>query len=311
MSKPGIIVMGSFVADLMGRGPRLPGVGETVKGGFFKMGPGGKGANQAVAAARAGGEVSMITQLGNDDFGEMAMANFRAEGIGTSGVSRTNEHPTGAALILVDENTGDNSILVIPGACDHLDPARVEAAIAAQGKAKVLVVQLETNMDAMSAALAKARELGMMTVCNPAPAQEIPPECYPLIDYLTPNEAEASTLSGLGVKTVEDAGLAAEILRSRGAATVIVTLGDKGSLVLDRKGQYTFVPAYRVEVVDTTGAGDSYNGAFAVAIAEGRDVVAAASFASAAAAISVTRIGTAPAMPFRSEIEELVRAGGS
>ncbi len=311
MGKPRIVVMGSYVTDLMGRGPRLPGIGETVKGGFFKIGPGGKGANQAVAAARAGGAVAMITQLGADYFGDMAIANFRSEGVDTASVFRSKEHPTGAALILVDETTGSNSILVIPGACGHMDPGRVGIAVAANARAKVLVVQLETNLDAMAAALARARESGMATICNPAPAQEIPPECYPLIDYLTPNEAEASTLSGVNVRTVEDAGLAAEVLKGRGAGAVIVTLGEKGSLVLDGTGRHTFIPAYKVDVVDTTGAGDSYNGAFAVAIAEGRSLIAAASFASAAAAISVTRIGTAPAMPFRSEIEELLRAAGS
>lgn len=302
--------MGSFVADLMGRGPGIPVEGETVKGSFFKVGPGGKGANQAVAAARAGGSVAMITRLGRDAFGEMAMENFGAEGIDTRHVFRSAEDPTGAALIMVSEKTGQNSIMVIPGACGNISTDEVVEAMRARKDAKVLVVQLETNMAAVAASLAAAKEMGMKTVCNPAPAHPIPPDCYHLIDYLTPNETEASTLSGIKVNNLRDAEKAARALRKAGAGNVIITLGEKGAMILDSEDGLALVEPFRVEAVDTTGAGDSFNGAFALAIAEGKDIREATIFANAAAALSVTRIGTAPAMPYRAEIDAFLAKNG-
>lgn len=308
--KPGIVVMGSFVADLMGRGPGIPVEGETVKGSFFRVGPGGKGANQAVAAARAGGSVAMITRLGRDAFGEMAMENFSAEGIDTRYVFRSAEDPTGAALIMVSEKSGQNSIMVIPGACGNISTDEVVEAMRAHKDAKVLVVQLETNFAAVAASLAAAKEMGMKTVCNPAPAHAIPSDCYPLIDYLTPNETEASTLSGIRVNNLRDAEKAARALRKAGAGNVIITLGEKGAMILNGRDSLAMVEPFHVEAVDTTGAGDSFNGAFALAIAEGKDIRAATIFANAAAALSVTRIGTAPAMPYRAEIDAFLAKNG-
>jgi ribokinase len=307
MRKPRIIVMGSFVADLMGRGREIPVPGETVKGSLFKIGPGGKGANQAVAAARAGGDVAMITKLGFDSFGDMALENFKSEGIDVERVFRSREDPTGAALIIVSERTGQNSIMVIPGACGRLGAREVEEAMKALAPADVLILQLETNFEAVFASLEAGRALGMKVICNPAPAQAIPADYYPLIDYLTPNETEAATLSGLPVSDLDDAAKAARALQAKGARQVVITLGDKGALVVEEDGEPRAVPPFPVEAVDTTGAGDAFNGAFAVALAEGKDTIAAATFANAAAALSVTRIGTAPSMPQRAEIDELLR----
>ena len=306
--RPRIIVMGSFVTDLMGRAAHIPVGGETVKGNFFKVGPGGKGGNQAVAAARAGGDVAMITKLGRDAFGDMAHENFVKEGIDAEYVLRSDEDATGAALIMVSEETGQNSIIVIPGACGQLGEEEVRDAIHALSPASVLVLQLETNFEAIAVSLRMGAEMGLKILMNPAPAHEIPEEYYSMIDYLTPNETEASTLSGVGVITVDDAKRAARILQAKGAKNIIVTLGEKGALILDRPGEYRHVPSFKVDAVDTTGAGDAFNGAFALALAEGKDIYGATVFANAAAALSVTRIGTAPAMAYRKEIDEFLHA---
>ncbi|GAB6277539.1 MAG: hypothetical protein SAMD01599839_20790 [Rectinema sp.] len=303
---PKIIVMGSFVADLMGRAAHIPVSGETVKGNFFKVGPGGKGANQAVAAARAGGNVAMITKLGMDSFGDMAFNNFVNEGINTDYVFRSREFSTGAALIMVSEETGQNSIIVIPGACGQIREEEVVSAIDGLVPAHVLVLQLETNFEAIAESLKTGVVKGLKILMNPAPAHEIPEEYYSMIDYLTPNETEASTLSGVKVVTVDDAKKAARILQSKGAKNIIITLGEKGALILDHEDNFLHVPSFKVNAVDTTGAGDAFNGAFALALAEGRDIVSATVFASAAAALSVTRIGTAPAMAYRKEIDDFL-----
>lgn len=305
-SKPRIIVMGSFVTDLMGRAAHIPLEGETVKGTFFKSGPGGKGGNQAVAAARAGGNVAMITKLGRDAFGDMAEENFVKEGIDAGYVFRTDEYATGAALIMVSEKTGQNSIIVIPGACEHIGEDEVRDAIRALSPASVLVLQLETNFEAIAVSLKMGKEFGMKLLMNPAPAHEIPKEYYSMIDYLTPNETEASMLSGVYVESVEDARSAASVLQAKGAKNIIITLGEKGALILDSASEFKHVPSFKVDVVDTTGAGDAFNGAFALALAEGKDIYDATVFANAAAALSVTRIGTAPAMAHREEIDEFL-----
>lgn len=305
-NRPRIIVMGSFVADLMGRADHIPASGETVKGNFFKVGPGGKGANQAVAAARAGGDVAMITKLGMDSFGDMAFDNFVKEGINTDFVYRSKEYSTGAALIMVSEKTGQNSIIVIPGACAQISEEEIITAIDKLMPADILVLQLETNFEAIRESLKEGVARRLKILMNPAPAHEIPEEYYSMIDYLTPNETEASTLSGIQVKTIDDAKKAAKILHARGAKNVVVTLGEKGVLILDSENRFLHVSAFKVNAIDTTGAGDAFNGAFALALAEGKDIALAAVFASAAAAISVTRIGTAPAMAYRSEIEEFL-----
>ena len=305
--KPRLIVMGSYVTDLMGRAQHIPIEGETVKGKFFKTGPGGKGGNQAVAAARAGGRVAMITKVGTDVFGDMAYENFINEGIDARYVIRTSEFATGAALIMVSEETGQNSIIVIPGACENIKAEEVQQAISALLPADIMILKLETNIEAIGESLRISKLHNIKVVMNPAPAQEIPGEYYAMIDYLTPNESEASALSGIDVVSISSARRAAFELQKRGCRNVVVTLGGKGAVALDEKGHFYHVPSFNVKVIDTTGAGDAFNGALALALGERRSLEDAIVFASAAAALSVTRVGTAPAMADRQEIDEFLK----
>ena len=302
----GVLVMGSFVADVAFRAARLPAWGETLMGATFALGPGGKGSNQAVAAARAGAEVKMFSKLGDDAFGRLAHETWAQDAIDAGLVLQSNV-ATGAAAILIDAARGENAIIVVPGACYTLTPDEVTAAHAAIGGAKVFLTQLELPLNAVQRGLEIARAEGVVTILNPAPACPMPDSMIGLADYLIPNESEAALLTGLPVESVEDAERAADALIARGAATVIVTLGANGAL-LRARGVTTMIPAFDAgPVVETTGAGDAFCGAFAAALAEGMGPVAAARFGSAAAAISVTRAGTAPSMARREEIEDLVR----
>ena len=302
-----IAVMGSFVADLAFRTGTLPAWGHTVFGSDFLLGPGGKGSNQAVAAARLGGRVSFISKLGRDAFADIARRTWTAEHIDARFVCETGDRGTGAAAIIVDDATGDNAIVVVPGAGLELTAAEVDQARKAIASAAVFLTQLESPLDAVHHALRLARELGVPTILNPAPAVPLPDAVYPLCDYLTPNESEAATLTGAGVASAADAERAAATLLTRGAGAVIVTLGANGALV--KTASLTkHVPACDAgPVVETTGAGDAFNGGLAVALAEGLDIVAAARFGCAVAGISVTRRGTAPAMPHRAEVDALLR----
>ncbi len=300
-----VTVMGSFIADLTVRVPRLPAWGETVFGSALRIGPGGKGSNQAVAAARLGAEVAFIGALGRDAFAELARRTWAENGIDAAFCVETPDHPTGAAAVVVHEAGGENAIVVDPGSGMHLSVADVERAVERIAGAAVFVTQLEVAVPVVARALALARESEVITILNAAPAVPLPPEVYRLCDYVTPNEHELAALTGMKVATVDDAARAAEVLRDRGAAAVIVTLGAKGALV--RTGfTATHVPAVDAgPVVETTGAGDAFTGALAVALAEGMDAVAATRFACAAAAISVTRAGTAASMPTRAEVDAL------
>ncbi len=306
MTRAKIAVMGSFVVDLMGRTPHLPVKGETVKGSTFKMGPGGKGSNQGVAAQRAGADVTMITKLGKDDFSEIALKSFRREGMDTSYIFQDEKYPTGAALILVDENTSENEILVTLGACEHITDEDIEVARKEIENSKLFLTQLETNVDAVEKAVDIAHKKGVPVILNPAPIQAISDELMKKIDILTPNEVEASILSGIEVTNVEQASKSAKVLMSKGAKSVIITLGSKGSLVVT-KDKERFIESLKVDAIDTTGAGDAYNGGFVTALAEGKDIFEAAEFANIVAALSVTKIGTAPAMPYREEIEKYMK----
>jgi ribokinase len=303
---PEIVILGVFVADTSYRAARMPRMGETILGRGFALGPGGKGSNQAVAAARAGGEVGLVTKLGRDTFADMALATWAEAGV-TPLVTRHEDSFTGAAFIFVDDASGDNAIIISPGVAATISPADVEARAAAIAGAEVFVTQLEQPLDAAVRALRIARAGGAATVLNPAPAATIPDDVLALCDYVTPNETEASELTGVDVTDAASAGRAAAALMERGVArAAIVTLGENGCLWFD--GATTLhVPALRAgAVVETTGAGDAFNGAFAVALAEGMAPEAALRFANAAAAISVTRPGTAGSMPARTEIEALL-----
>ena len=304
-----VLVMGSFVADLAFRTPRLPAWGETLMGDAFALGPGGKGSNQAVAAARAGAKVSFLSKLGDDAFGRMARDTWAADAIDATLVG-TSSTPTGAAAILIDSARGENAIIVVPGACFTLTPAEVDAAAPAIQAARVFLTQLELPLDAVETGLRIARAAGVPTILNPAPAPEhpLPDELIAQSDNFIPNETEAALLTGLPVESLADAERAADALLARGAANVILTLGARGSLLRSRT-QSIAIPAFNAgSVLDTTGAGDAFCGAFAAVLAEGLAPVDAARFASAAAAISVTRAGTAPSMPRRAEIDALVRS---
>ena len=301
----GVAILGIFVADLAFRAGRMPAVGETIAGSGFKMGPGGKGSNQAVAAARAGAKVSFISKLGKDDFGAVALSTWQREGI-TPHVQQLADQPTGAAFIYVNDKTGENAIIVVPGAAASITPADVEAAADAIRSAAVFVTQLEQPVDAAMRGLEIAKAAGVTTIFNPAPAEPVPDAIYPLCDYVTPNESEASLLTGVTVRTIDDARKAADVFLGKGVGTALITLGENGALLHNRNGS-VHVPVFRAgAVVETAGAGDAFNGGFAAALARGDRPEDAARFASALAGISVTRPGTAPSMPMLSEIEALL-----
>jgi ribokinase len=301
-----ILVLGSFVADAAFRAARLPAWGETLMGRWFALGPGGKGSNQAVAAARAGAEVQMLSRLGDDAFGRLARDTWAADGIDASLVANC-ATPTGAAAILIDEAKGENAIIVVPGACFTLTPKDVEASGDAIRAAAVLLTQLELPLNTVEHGMRLAREAGVTTILNPAPAQALNDAMLGLADFLIPNESEAALLTGLPVENAAQAEQAARVLQGRGARCVIVTLGAQGALVCAEGEDAVLVSAFSAgPVLETTGAGDAFCGGFAAALREGRTVLEAARFGCATAGISVTRAGTAPSMPRRAEIEELL-----
>jgi ribokinase len=305
-----IVILGVFVADTAYRASRQPRMGETLMGSAFKLGPGGKGSNQAVAAGRLGADVSFITRLGRDPFAEMALNTWRAAGVRPA-VIETPESYTGAAYIFVEDASGNNAIIVCPGAATLISPADIEANAELIRSAAVFVTQLEQPIAAATRALEIAREAGVVTILNPAPAAELPDAIYRLCDYITPNETEAEELTGLKVGSVEDARRAAASLLARGVSAVIITLGEQGALYHDA-ARTEHVPAFRAaEVVETTGAGDAFNGGFAAALARGLEPLEAVRFACAVAGISVTRPGTAPSMPTLEEVTELLLATGN
>ncbi len=301
-----ITVVGSFVVDLSMRSPHMPVPGETVLGRSFKMGPGGKGGNQAVSAARSGSEVYMITKLGDDEFGEMAKKNFTNEGINIDYTPIDPKDPTGAAVIIVDD-TSENMIVVAGCALNNLTREEVYKAEDIIAKSNVLVVQLEVAMEATKAAVEIAHKYNVPVIFNPAPFSDFPQEIIPMVTYATPNETEASEWSG--VKVVDDASAleAAQKIIDMGVECIIMTLGKRGSLVYKSRDEYKFVDSFHIEnPVDTTGAGDAYNGGLAHALDVGMDIYDAVRYASAVGGLSVTKMGTAPAMPYKNEVEEFL-----
>lgn len=300
-----IVVVGSSNTDMIIKSDRIPRPGETVLGGTFSLAAGGKGANQAVAAARAGGDVSFIARVGNDAFGEQALCDFREDGIDVQGVIRDADSPSGVALIFVDKH-GQNCIAVASGANARLCPADVEHCRAVVEGAGILLMQLETPLDVVARAAELAVSAGAAVILNPAPATELPPALLRNVTLLTPNESEAAMLTGISVEDAETEERAARVLLSRGVGTVIVTLGARGAFYA-AAGESGRVPAFPVEAVDTTAAGDVFNGALAVAFSEGRPLREAIRFANAAAALSVTRMGAQPSIPRREQIEAFLR----
>ena len=300
MSKK-IIVVGSMNMDMVVKTSHIPQPGETVLGGSFFMNPGGKGANQAIAVARLGGNVAFVGKIGDDIFGKQSSQLFDEEGVDTNGILSDHDSPSGIALITVDEQ-GENSIVVAPGANAHLAPADVERVLDKYPDSKILLMQLEIPMDTVAFAARHAREKGMQVILNPAPANELVPDVFHLVDILTPNVNEAEMLSGIRIVDIPSARQAAQSIHAQGVKHVIVTLGKDGAALLEADGVFHHIPAPVVETVDTTAAGDVFNGALAVALAEGKELADATTFACRAASIAVTKMGAQSSIPFRKEI---------
>lgn len=304
MTKPKICVVGASNMDLISYAPRLPKMGETLPGSRFQMGFGGKGANQAVMAAKLGAEVLMVTKLGDDIFGKDTLKNYETLGFDTRHVLFTGEASTGVAPIWVDESTGDNAIIVVTGANDLLSPADVEAARAAIADAQIVLCQWECPLETSLAALRIGREEGVMTIFNPAPARaDLPAEAFELSDIFCPNETETELLTGMTVDTLAQAEDAAQKLLERGAKNVILTLGERGCLLVNRD-EVQHVSAPQVKAIDTTGAGDAFCGSLAYFLASGFSMVDAMSRANVVAAASVQHTGTQTSFPDRSQISE-------
>ena len=297
-----VTVFGSFVVDLMGRTPHLPVAGETVRGSFFKQGAGGKGFNQGIAAHKAGGNVAMITKIGRDSMANVALDAMDEVGMSKDHLFFSDTDATGIALILVDENSGQNEIVIVPGACSTITDADVEKVKPVIRESQYLLLQLEVNQDANEKVAAFAKENGVRVIVNTAPYQPVTDEFLKGCYLVTPNEVEAEELTGIPVKDLESADRAAEVFFRKGVQNVLITLGSRGVYV-NSQGRSQIIPAFRVKAIDTTGAGDAFNGGLLTALSEGKDLWEAARFASGLAALSVQKLGTTPSMPTRAEID--------
>jgi ribokinase len=301
-----IVVVGSANTDMIIRLKRIPRPGETVLGGEFFTAAGGKGANQAVSAARAGGNVSFIARLGQDAFGDQAVAGYASDRIDIAHVVRDPKLPSGVGLIFLEQG-GQNSIAVASGANDRLSPTDVKQAAALFTGASIVLLQLEIPLRTIQAAIRLAGQAGARVILNPAPARALPDNLLRQVSIVTPNETEAELLTGIRVNSVASAARAAGVLRARSIPTVIVTLGARGAFV-SSDGIEQLVPGFKVRAVDTTAAGDIFNGALAVALAEGQPMTQAIRFANAAAAISVMHLGAQPSAPLRRQIGRFIRS---
>ena len=301
-----VTVVGSFMYDLVATVPRRPRAGETLVGDSFGMFLGGKGANQAIAASRAGATVTMIGRLGNDLFGKQFLEKFSQEGINTDFVVQDKENGTGIGMPLI-ESSDNNSIVIIPQANMALTVKNINQAEASIAKADVLVMQCEVPLEANQRAAEIAKENGTLVILNPAPAQLIPNHTLELVDIITPNETETEILTGLPTKTEDEVILAGKSLLSKGVKTVILTLGERGSMLLTKNGE-KIIPAFDVNAVDTTAAGDSFCGALAASLADGKSINSSVEIANAAGALAVTILGAEPSLPHRDAIESLLQS---
>ena len=302
-----ISVLGIFVADLVFFGGKIPVEGETILGKNFIIGPGGKGSNQAVAAAKAGAKTFFISKIGDDQFGTMATEIYNNSGVDYSNVIISKDHSTGAAGILVNEVTGANAINVFPGAAGAITKEDIDKAEEAIKNSSIFLTQLEAPKDVVTYALKKANKLNVKTILNPAPAAEIDSSLFPLIDYFTPNETEASFYVDHDVVTYEDAEKAASQLLDKGIKNVVITLGEKGAYFANSEEKFSLpIANLSHPVVDTTGAGDAFNAGLAAALTEGQNIKDSLIFASATAGLSTTKIGTANSMPSREEIDRIL-----
>jgi ribokinase len=295
-----ICVVGSLNMDLVARGQRIPVVGETVLGESFNQVPGGKGANQAAAMGRLQGHVAMVGKVGQDAFGQALIQALKEAKVDTQGVTKA-PTSTGIALITVQAD-GDNAIVVVPGANAELKPADIEAAKTIIEESEIVITQLESPLDTVTYALKLAKEQGKITILNPAPAVPLADELIQNVDYLTPNETELAILSGMPTESQEELQAAASAMMDKGVKVLIVTLGSKGCLVIDENGSRQF-PAFKVKAVDTTAAGDSFNGGVAVALAEGKSLEEAIGFATKVGALTVQKAGAQSSLPTRQEVD--------
>lgn len=300
--KEKVTVFGSFVVDLMARTPHLPAPAETVKGSFFKQGAGGKGFNQGIAAHKAGGNVVMVTKLGTDSMGKVALDVMDDVGLSKEHLFYHSEVATGIALIMVDENTSQNEIVIVPGACATITDEDIAKVAHEIKTSKYLLVQLEVNQDANEKVVKMAKEAGVRVIINTAPYQPMTDEFLKGAYLVTPNEVEAEEITGIAIEDLESADRAAEVFFSKGVENVLITLGSRG-VYINSEGHSQIIPAYRVNAVDTTGAGDAFNGGLLTALSEGKSLPEAARFAQALAAISVQRMGATPSMPTRAEVD--------
>jgi len=300
MNKQGVLVIGSSNLDLVVTAKRFPNPGETIFGKKFEMFPGGKGANQAVAAARLGSKTIFIGKMGNDEFREKLSQIMIEGGVDIKNLFIDENEHTGTALITVDES-GQNQIIVISGSNMKLTPQDVESRSSLFKEAAIVLTQLEIPVETVIKSAELAKENNLIFILNPAPALKLPETIFPLIDYLTPNETELELLSGVKIENENSIKIAAKKLIEKGIKNIIVTLGEKGSLLINSEIEKYF-PVKKVEVVDTTAAGDVFNGALAASLAEGKNINQAIEFANAAASISVTRMGAQSSIPYKNEI---------
>lgn len=300
-----IVVVGSLNMDLVVRVPHMPIPGETVLGNDFQNIPGGKGANQAVGAARMGARVTMIGKVGNDEFGKALTKNLANEGVGISHISVDEKEATGIAMITLDQN-GQNSIVVASGANMALKPEDIHTAWKKISDIDVLVMPLEVSLECVEEAVRLATESSVKVILNPAPAQKLSDDLLKKVDVLVPNESETSLLTGLAVESIEDAKIAAKSLLEKGAGAIVLTLGSRGALLISENQPAIISTPYKVNVVDTTAAGDSFVAALSVGVVEGLPLENALRQATAAGALAVTKMGAQPCMPTKKEVNELM-----
>ena len=301
-----ILVFGSFVVDLMARADHLPGPAETVKGNYFTMGPGGKGFNQGVAAHKVGADVAMVTKLGYDTFAEVALSTMESLQMDTQYLLRTHDTATGTAMVMVDEITAQNQILIVPGSCATITKEEVESLRPLIKESAYILLQLEVNFDANLAIVDIAQEYGVKVILNPAPAHALPDTLYPLLFAVTPNEVEAEMLTGIAVTDEASAEQAADFFFEKGVQQVIITLGSRGVFAATRE-KSCLIPANKVNAIDTTGAGDAFNGGLVAALANGADLFEACKYANVVAALKVTHMGASAGMPTKEEVDTFLQ----
>lgn len=302
----GILILGSFMMDLVVRTPKAPENGETIIGTSFSRFPGGKGANQAVAAARLGGNVTMAGKVGVDEFGDEALKTLNKEKVNTQFMLRDKEKSTGVGSIVLTEN-GDNRIIVVPGANQNYTFTDLKTIQGIIKNSKILVTQLEMAFEVTRQAISFAAANHVPVILNPAPAQQLDDELLKKVTYLTPNETEAQLLTGIKITTYEDAESAAKVLLEKGVKNVIITLADKGSLIANETG-IRHIKGYTVKAVDTVAAGDAFNGALAYGITNGKTLDESVKMANAVGALTVTKEGAIPSLPYLDEVLEFVKS---